>query len=128
MPLLWCDHASSYVAELTDETQRNVDYVLFELTNPKSSSPCMELFSKGKGGRAAVTEILVPESSRVITGAFLASAIDERGSVVSVRRKYIHIIWVGPSVSIMVKGKVNTSLTQFFKDMFPGCAMYTQLR
>jgi hypothetical protein len=127
MVLQWCDDATRYVEELTSEGKPNVDYVLFSLQNPKSPKPVMELFSMGKGGRAKVEELLVPETHNIITGAFLASAIEESGSVVSVRRKYIHIIWVGSSVGIIIKGKVNTSLGEPFKEKFPGCAMYLQI-
>jgi len=127
MALEWCEDAASYVKELTSEGKPDVDYVLFHLANPKRKPPFMELFSMGKGGRSKVVEELLPATDKVITGAFLASAIDERGSVVSVRRKYVHVIWVGPQVGIMVKGKVNTSLTQPFKDLFPGCALYIQM-
>ncbi|CAB9523382.1 saccharopine dehydrogenase [Seminavis robusta] len=127
MTLQWCAEAESYVQELTSEGTPSVDYVLFSLENAKSATPKMELYSMGKGGRNKVEELLLPETHRVLTGAFLASAIDERGSIVSVRRKYIHVIWVGTRVGIMIKGKVNTSLTQPFKDVFPGCAHYVQL-
>ena len=51
----------------------------------------------GKGGRQRIEDILGSGENDdvVMTGAFLASAIDERGSVVSVRRKYIHSCLVG---------------------------------
>ena len=127
MVLQWCEDAAAAVKDLTSETNRNVDYVLFSLEDAKKKQPRMELFSMGKGGRAKVVEELLPSEDKVITGAFLASAIEESGSITHVRRKYVHVIWVGTRVGIMIKGKVNTSLTQPFKDLFPGCTMYVQM-
>ena len=127
MVLQWSDDAAAAVKDLTSETNRNVDYVLFSLEDAKKKDPRMQLFSMGKGGRAKVVEELLPSGDKVITGAFLASAIEESGSITHVRRKFVHVIWVGTKVGIMIKGKVNTSLTQPFKDLFPGCTMYVQM-
>jgi len=89
----------------------------------------MEMLQKGSGGRQAVYDLLASHSQddAVVTGAFLASAIDQRGSVVSVRRKYIHVVWIGPKVKIMLKGKVMACYSQLFKKQFPGCTLYLQL-
>ena len=131
MPLLkWCEEASRYVDQLTDQKSTTVDYVLFTLQDPKKN-PTMLLKDPshmGKGGRNSVETILTSGTCDdvIVTGAFLTSAIDERGSVVSVRRKYVHVMWVGPNVGILVKGKAN-SFSGEFRDKFPGCALYLQL-
>ena len=141
--LTWCEESQECIDQLTSEQNvSDVDYVLFAMntTNSSSSSssssstssplpPCMELLQKGSGGRRAVYDLLASHSQddAVVTGAFLASAIDQRGSVVSVRRKYIHLVWIGPKVKIMLKGKVMACYSQLFKKQFPGCTLYLQL-
>lgn len=128
--LEWCAEADALVAELTSDKKTDVDYLLFTLQNPKKK-PCMVLQDpdthKGVGGRAAVHDVLAGggHDDRVLAGAFLATAVDERGSVVSVRRKYIYVLWVGPSVGIMTKGKVN-AWSGSFREKFPPCALYLQ--
>mmetsp|Transcript_17765 Transcript_17765/g.56808 ORF Transcript_17765/g.56808 Transcript_17765/m.56808 type:complete len:100 (-) Transcript_17765:233-532(-) len=59
-------------------------------------------------------------------GAFLCLGIDDREVTVSIRRKYIHFIWVGPNVSVMTKGRVNSQSGEL-KNYFPGCHLYLQL-
>jgi hypothetical protein len=126
--LQWCADADDACTDLTNDKSTDVDYILFAVTNPKKSKPEMVIESKGKGGRAKVAEILSSGTcdAKVISGAFLASAVDERGSSVSVRRKFIHVTYVGGSAGILAKGKVN-GWSGSFRDRFPGCAVYLQL-
>lgn len=128
MALQWSEEASSAAEELASGKSNDVDYVLFSVQNPKKSKPEVILESKGRGGRLRVSEILSSGDcdSKVITGAFVASAVDERGSAISVRRKVIHVTFAGASVGVMMKGKVN-GWSGNFRDPFPGCATYLQL-
>jgi hypothetical protein len=126
MALKWCSDADSAIEKLMSDGCRDTDYVIFTLEG--KNSMVIQPGHIGKGGRDKVEELLSSEStsSQVMTGAFLALAVDERGSVVSTRRKYIHFTWVGPSVGVMVKGRVN-SMSGSFRDRFPGAVIYLQL-
>eukprot|EP00980_Cylindrotheca_fusiformis_P018726 scaffold6241_cov129-Cylindrotheca_fusiformis.AAC.3 len=128
MSLKWSEEASTAAQELASGKSNDIDYVLFSVQNPKKPNPEVTLESKGKGGRKRVSEILSNSDcdSKIITGAFVASAVDERGSVSSVRRKIIHVTFAGSGVGVMVKGKVN-GWSGNFRDPFPGCAIYLQL-
>lgn len=129
MTLLWDDDADGALTELMNDKNNDMDYVVFTMENAKKA-PKMTILEghKGKGGREAVEKILSDPSceDQVMTGAFLATAVDERGSVVSTRRKYIHFTWVGPNVGVMVKGKIN-SLSGGMREKFPSCVIYLQL-
>ena len=124
MSLKWCDEAFLKIDELMSDAHPDVDFLIFMLEGRDK----MTLEGVGSGGRGRVEEILASGlyDDKVLTGAFLALAIDERGSVVSTRRKYIHFLWVGPNVGVMVKGRVN-SLSGGFREKFPACVVYLQL-
>jgi hypothetical protein len=126
MALQWCKEADSALEKLMSDGCRDTDYVIFTLEGKNNMA--IQPGHLGKGGRDKVEEILSSDatSNQVMTGAFLALAVDERGSVVSTRRKYIHFTWVGPSVGVMVKGRVN-SMSGGFRDRFPGAVIYLQL-
>lgn len=126
--LQWPDDVHAAVAELQGKST-DVDYILYAVSNPKSPSPLMELQSKGKGGRERVAEILSsPENNgKVLTGAFMASGIDERGDIISIRRKFIHVTYVGANVGVLTKGKVNTWSGSFREQFGNSMAMYLQL-
>lgn len=128
MVLQWPEEATNNVAELHAKNTADVDYVLFTVSNPKSPTPTMVLHSKGKGGRDKIADILSSSEcdEKVLTGAFLASGIDERGDVVSIRRKLIHVTYVGGRVGVMTKGKVN-AWSGSFRDPFPNVSIYLQL-
>jgi len=124
MSLKWCNETENAIAQFMSDSNRDVDFCIFVLENKNN----MNLHASGKGGRQRVSEILNNNDcdDKVMVGAFLALAIDERGSVVSTRQKYIHFLWVGPNVGVMVKGRVN-SLSGAFRDKFPACVIYLQL-
>jgi hypothetical protein len=123
MSLKWCSEADEKIAKFMSDSSHDVDFVMFELQNKNE----MILSAAGKGGRAKVEQILSSGcENKVITGAFLALAVEKRGSVVSTRRKYIHLIWIGSSVGVMVKGRVN-SMSGGFHGKFPTCFFYLQL-
>lgn len=126
--LQWPDDVNDAVSELQGKST-DVDYVLYAVSNPKSQSPLMVLQSKGKGGRERVAEILSsPENNdKVLTGAFMASGIDERGDIISIRRKFIHVTYVGANVGVLTKGKVNTWSGSFREQFGNNMAMYLQL-
>lgn len=126
MSLAWCDDAVALVQDLTAE-KTSTDYVLFRIENPKKK-PTAVLAEAGQGGRERVVDYLenhAPDDAIVI-GVFLCSAIDESGSAVSVRRKYIQVTWIGSSVSVMVKGKLG-SWSGALREMFPAAALNVQL-
>ena len=127
MVLEWPDDVSTAVAALQSENQ-DEDYILYAVSDPKKPTPKMILHSKGKGGREKMAEILSSSEcdDKVITGAFMASAVDERGDIVSIRRKFVHVTFVGGSVGALVKGKVN-SWSGNFRDPFPNMSVYLQL-
>lgn len=127
MALQWPEDVSDIVSELHDKSS-DVDYILFAVSKPKSPTPTMVLHSQGKGGRDKIAEILSSTESddKVLTGAFLASGIDERGDVVCIRRKFVHVTYVGGSVGVMTKGKVNT-WSGSFRDQFTNMSFYLQL-
>jgi len=54
-------------------------------------------------------------------------ATDERGQVISVRKKIIHFIWTGPDCGIMEKAKGATASGEF-REAFPGCAVFLQVK
>ncbi len=60
----------------------------------------------GKGGRAKAAEVCEAHADKVLTGAFMVLGVDDREVTVSIRRKYISFIWVGPSVPAMMKAGV----------------------
>jgi len=126
MALSWCSDADSKIDKLLSDSNRDVDFLIFTLEGKKNL--VNNAGHMGKGGRAKVNEILASGEydDKVMTGSFLALAVDERGSVVSTRRKYIHFLWVGPNVGVMVKGRVN-SMSGGFREKFPGSAIYLQL-
>jgi hypothetical protein len=98
---------------------------MFRVDNPKKQ-PTMTLLQAGKGGRESVIEVLkAADPTSLCVGVFLCSAIDERGSVVSVRRKYIQVTWIGDSVSVMVKGRMSSWMGDL-RNMFPSCALSVQ--
>lgn len=125
MALIWTKEASQAAADLMNENS-SLDFVLFTIPNPKKPEVVVE--SKGNGGRQAVFNLLGNEASqkKVLTGAFVVSAVDEKGSVTSVRRKLVHVTFAGSQVGIMTKGKLN-GWSGPFRDPFPGCATYLQL-
>jgi hypothetical protein len=125
--VVWPENVTDMVKEIQDDNA-NVDYILFAVSDLKKASPTMVLQSKGKGGRHAMSEILVNSDvkDKVVTGAFMVSAVDERGDIVSIRRKFVHVTYVGEAVSALAKGKVN-SLSGSFRDPFPNICMYLQL-
>eukprot|EP00977_Amphora_coffeiformis_P018826 scaffold6750_cov160-Amphora_coffeaeformis.AAC.10 len=126
MSLAWCDEADAVLDDLTAE-KTSTDYVLFQIDNPKKK-PIAVMAEAGQGGREGVANYLQSHAAddAILAGVFLCSAIDERGSVVSVRRKYIQFTWIGPSVSVMVKGKLS-SWSGALREKFPAAALNLQL-
>eukprot|EP00526_Cylindrotheca_closterium_P008915 CAMPEP_0113634394 /NCGR_PEP_ID=MMETSP0017_2-20120614/17907_1 /TAXON_ID=2856 /ORGANISM="Cylindrotheca closterium" /LENGTH=514 /DNA_ID=CAMNT_0000545087 /DNA_START=248 /DNA_END=1792 /DNA_ORIENTATION=- /assembly_acc=CAM_ASM_000147 len=126
MTLEWTTEASQAAADLINENS-SLDYALFTIPNPKKAKPQVVVESKGNGGRA-VFDLFCDDASqtKVLTGAFVVSAVDEKGSVTSVRRKLVHVTFAGSQVGIMTKGKLN-GWSGPFRDPFPGCATYLQL-
>jgi hypothetical protein len=141
----WCDEADSVLADLTKEGS-GVDFAVFSLTDVKSKSGPSVVFAspeedKGQGGRAAVQKSLETAPDDAIRiGCFLVSAIDEvgegsaisasgsaTGPVVSVRMRFVHVVYLGASVGVMLRGKVNSWYAQM-RDKLPDAAIKLQLQ
>mmetsp|Transcript_10386 Transcript_10386/g.11922 ORF Transcript_10386/g.11922 Transcript_10386/m.11922 type:complete len:160 (+) Transcript_10386:197-676(+) len=106
------------------DTKEPLDYVVCSF----SDKATMDVHQSGTGGYADVKSILESEfGDKVAMGAFAVTALDERGSVISVRKKIIHFIWTGPDCGIMQKSKGATS-SGAFREAFPGCALYVQIK
>mmetsp|Transcript_6914 Transcript_6914/g.12207 ORF Transcript_6914/g.12207 Transcript_6914/m.12207 type:complete len:162 (+) Transcript_6914:178-663(+) len=120
----WPEDADSRIEALMDDKNRDVDFVIFSLEGKKDM--VLNEDHIGKGGRAKVEEILKENDDKVMVGAFLALGVDDREVTVSIRRKYIHFIFVGSGVSVMTKGRVNSQSGEF-KNKFSGCHLYLQL-
>lgn len=126
MPLQWCDKADAALGDLTSE-KSPTDLVLFVVDNPKAKQPLVRVMESGPGGRQRLADLLrVADATQILIACFLCSAIDERGSIVSVRRKYIQVTWLGGSVSVMVKGKVQSWVGDL-RHKLPAAALSFQL-
>ena len=100
---------------------------MLDLLHQCGSSSTLNLVQAGQGGRQRLAECLeVADPTQIMVACFLCSAIDERGSVVSVRRKYIQVTWIGGSVSVMIKGKLQSWMGEL-RDKLPAAALSLQL-
>lgn len=113
MVLDWCDEADAVISDLTRDGS-GVDFAVFTVQDPKSKSPRLVFrdftLDKGQGGREGVQKVLEKAADdSILIGCFLVSAIDQEdgSSAVSVRSKFIHVIWMGDSVGVMLRGKIN---------------------
>lgn len=118
----WPDDSEDKIAELMDDKNKEVDMVIFKLSGKSE----FVLEESGKGGRSRVEEILSSNMGEVMTGAFMVCAVDDREVTVSVRRKYIHFIFVGKDTGVMTKGRVNSQSGEM-KNKFPFSHMFLQL-
>ena len=91
------------VDELFNDKNMDVDYCVIEIGKKEAT-----LLESGKGGRAAVEGIISGADDKVLAGCFLVTAVDNREVTVSTRRKYVQFIWIGESVGVMAKGRLNS--------------------
>jgi len=122
MGLKWPDDADDKVQELMDSKNTSVDFVVFRV----SGRDDMELVEAGQGGRDKVEEICKDSTDAILTGCFMVLAVDDREVTVSIRRKFIHFIWVGPDVKVMAKGRVNSQSGEM-KSKFEGAHIFLQI-
>lgn len=103
--------AEEQIANLAND-KSGVDYVICTLGDKESVDLaesgafmrllCLFLLRLGTGGRLAVFKYLEENcEDKVCTGAFMVIAVDDRGNTKSLRRKYIHFIWVGPKTPLV---------------------------
>jgi hypothetical protein len=78
----------------------------------------MDLVASGRGGMAAVAQVLGEKfKSGIAVACFRVTAVDDRGVTVSYRTKLIHVIYTGPETPRMQKAKV-ASFNSSFKAPF----------
>ena len=88
----------------------------------------MDVVESGAGGVKNVRELLESDfMDKICTGAFQVTGVDDRGVVVSYRRKLVHFIWVGPEAKLMTKARV-ASQSGTFKNQFDGMQLYLEIR
>ena len=84
----------------------------------KEGSTTMDLVAAGRGGMAAFVNVLQSKfEGGIAVGCFRVTAVDDRGVTVSYRTKLIHVIYTGPKVPRMMRGKV-ASFNASFKEPF----------
>lgn len=88
----------------------------------------MDVVESGLGGVKNVRELLQADfMDKICTGAFQVTGVDDRGVVVSYRRKLVHFIWIGPNTKMMTKARV-ASQSGSFKNHFDGMQLYLEIR
>lgn len=114
---------ASNAIEALKELKEPVDYVVCGF---KDGTTELDLVESGKGGVKNVRELLAADfKDKICTGAFLVTGVDDRGLVVSYRRKFVHFIWIGPEVKMMAKARV-ASQSGAMKGPFTGMQLYIQ--
>ena len=66
------------------------------------------------------------DDTEVAFGAFLVKGIDDRGSTVSQRDKYVAFTWIGESVPVMKKARVSVQKKDVL-NIFDGCGMNIEI-
>jgi Cofilin/tropomyosin-type actin-binding protein len=78
----------------------------------------------GDGGFQEMADTL--DEAEVSFGAFLVKGIDDRGSTVSERDKYVAFTWIGENVPVMKKARVSVQKKDVLK-IFDGCGMNIEI-
>eukprot|EP00754_Rhynchopus_humris_P020658 Rhum_TRINITY_DN14709_c11_g1::Rhum_TRINITY_DN14709_c11_g1_i1::g.110758::m.110758 len=105
---------STNIAQLWEEIRdgkSSLNWVMlsYDGKDPKTAA----LHDKGVTGLSDVVSKLPDD--KVLFCGLRCRAIDDRGTVVSVRNKFIFVAWVGPSVKPMQRAKVSTHKAVFEK-------------
>lgn len=104
-------------------TTEKLDYFVASFVDKSN----VDIIGDGIGGMAEVKEMLASQcDDKVAFGGFAVTAIDERGSVISVRRKVVSFIYTGPSCGPMARAKAATT-TGEWNDVMEGCAVVLKL-
>ena len=132
--LEWCPEAADCLKDLTDENNPT-DFVVYTVnpkptassssttSSPRKPPPRVDLVDpsvhKGQGGRQAVETVLrqaaaaaaddTASAPQIMVGAFLYSLLETQGSITTVQRKYVHVVWTARHCSVLTRGKVNTA-------------------
>ncbi|KAJ9438012.1 actin binding protein, partial [Diplonema papillatum] len=81
------------------------------------------LHAHGKDGLKSFTEGLA--NDKVLFGGLRCRAIDDRGTLKSVRSKFIFVSWLGSDVSAVQRARAGTLRSEFVK-LFSGCQVNVQ--
>ena len=84
----------------------------------------MKVKGTGTGGFGELVAAL--DEAEVSFGAFLVKGIDDRGSTVSQRDKYVAFTWIGENVPVMKKARVSVQKKDVLK-IFDGCGMNIEI-
>ena len=66
------------------------------------------------------------DDGEVAFGAFLVKGIDDRGSTVSERDKFVAFTWIGENVPVMKKARVSVQKKDVLR-IFDGCGMNIEI-
>ena len=94
------------------------------LFNFDASGKVLQVKATGEDGFSGLVAAL--DDAEVAFGAFLVKGIDDRGSTVSQRDKFIAFTWIGESVSVMKKARVSVQKKDVLK-IFDGCGMNIEI-
>ena len=89
-----------------------------------ASGKVLEVKATGEDGFSGLKAALA--DNEVAFGAFLIKGIDDRGSTVSEREKYVAFTWIGESVGVMKKARVSVQKKDVLK-IFDGCGMNIEI-
>eukprot|EP00009_Paramoeba_aestuarina_P003525 CAMPEP_0201506306 /NCGR_PEP_ID=MMETSP0161_2-20130828/231_1 /ASSEMBLY_ACC=CAM_ASM_000251 /TAXON_ID=180227 /ORGANISM="Neoparamoeba aestuarina, Strain SoJaBio B1-5/56/2" /LENGTH=170 /DNA_ID=CAMNT_0047900359 /DNA_START=36 /DNA_END=548 /DNA_ORIENTATION=- len=104
-------------------TSRN-DGTYWCVFNFDASGKVLQVKSTGEDGFSGLVNAL--SDDEVAFGAFLVKGIDDRGSTVSEREKYVAFSWIGESVSVMKKARVSVQKKEVLR-IFDGCGMNIEI-
>lgn len=93
-----------------NDKKSDVNWILYELCSNKN----VELYMKGSAGIDEFKENL--DDGKILLGAFRVTGVDKKGSVTSIRSKFVFVTWVGSKVteSKSVVGTAMSSIRTFF--------------
>ena len=92
--------------------------------NFDASGKVLQVKATGSDGFAGLQAQL--DEAEVAFGAFLVKGIDDRGSTVSERDKFIAFTWIGENVPVMKKARVSVQKKDVLK-IFDGCGMNIEI-
>eukprot|EP00009_Paramoeba_aestuarina_P007699 CAMPEP_0201507750 /NCGR_PEP_ID=MMETSP0161_2-20130828/1321_1 /ASSEMBLY_ACC=CAM_ASM_000251 /TAXON_ID=180227 /ORGANISM="Neoparamoeba aestuarina, Strain SoJaBio B1-5/56/2" /LENGTH=170 /DNA_ID=CAMNT_0047902199 /DNA_START=67 /DNA_END=579 /DNA_ORIENTATION=+ len=104
-------------------TSRN-DGTYWVVFNFDASGKVLQVKGTGEDGFSGLKDAL--DDNEVSFGAFLVKGIDDRGSTVSEREKYIAFSWIGENVSVMKKARVSVQKKDVLR-IFDGCGMNIEI-
>ena len=94
------------------------------LFNFDASGKVLQVKATGEDGFSGLVAAL--DDGEVAFGAFLVKGIDDRGSTVSERDKFVAFTWIGENVSVMKKARVSVQKKDVLR-IFDGCGMNIEI-